>query len=81
MPGGIWISGAEVEIDTYVQLAREGVDWMANRTGAVLLLAAALPSLFHLTASRLLGSFAFAVFVAAVAMVVLGVGNSWRPSP
>lgn len=59
-------------MDTFSEFAFAGVDWLANRAGAVLILAAGLPSVFLLKNSRFLGYGALAVLVGAVALILLG---------
>ena len=59
-------------MDTLIEFALEGADWVANRADAVLILAAALPSVFFLRGGRLLRCGALAVLVGALALILLG---------
>lgn len=59
-------------MDTVIEFAWEGADWLANRAGAVLILAAGLPSVFFLRGSRLLSYGALGVLLGALALILLG---------
>lgn len=62
-------------MDSFMEFALAGPYWVANRTGAVLILAAALPSVFFLKAGGLPGYGAIAVLVGAAALILSGSGG------
>ncbi|RAZ80607.1 hypothetical protein [Mesorhizobium atlanticum] len=60
-------------MDTYGEFGLGLLDWMANRSGALLVLLATLPLTLLLKQGRLLGYSALAVFGGAVTLILLGV--------
>ena len=60
-------------MDTYGELGLGLLDWMANRSGALLVLLATLPLTLLLKQGRLLACGALAAFAGAVTLILLGV--------
>jgi hypothetical protein len=60
-------------MDTYSGTVLELVDWLANRSGAILMLSATLPLVLLLKEGRLLGFRALAVFLGAVTLILFGI--------
>lgn len=59
-------------MDIFIEFALEGGEWMANKASAVLILAAASPSVFLLRGGLLLRYGALVVLAVALALVLLG---------
>lgn len=60
-------------MDTYSEIAPELVDWMASRSGAILIMSATLPLALLLKEGRSLSFGALAVFAGAVMLIWLGI--------
>jgi hypothetical protein len=65
----------EVDMDTYSEIVPGLVDWMANRSGAILIMSAILPLPLLLKEGRSLSFGALAVFVGAVMLIWFGIEN------
>ena len=62
----------EAGMDTYSEIVPELVDWMASRSGAILIMSATLPLALLLKQGRSLSFGAFAVFAGAVMLIWFG---------
>jgi hypothetical protein len=62
-------------MDTYSEIVPELVDWMANKSGAILIMSATLPLPLLLKERRSLSFGALAVFVGAIMLILFGIEN------
>ena len=63
----------EADMDTYGGIVAELVDWVANRSGAILMMSATLPAALLLKGGRLPSLGALAVLVGAVTLISFGI--------
>src|SRR5437899_8818852 len=69
----ICLRKSEVNMETYGEIVWELVDWLTNRSGAILVLSAALPLALLLREGRLVACGVVGVFVGAVMLIVFDI--------